>query len=167
MSTRATHGRSCGVGTARHQLVHTLPRVSTHREYQPSPVPSDADLWPGELPFTAWGQFAEGSIDLRVFDQGIWWVDVMQRPHRLTEMSPQYLGNVIAHLHEQVDHFYQGHCRRDLIEMACDVLTGRPNIDLVAEAAGAPALGDLTPPTWLQGTPLMRALVAELARRRV
>ncbi|WP_277454100.1 hypothetical protein [Janibacter sp. DB-40] len=50
--------------------------------------------------------------------------------------------------------------------MACDVLTGRPNIDLIAEAAGAPAVGDLTPTAWLQGTPLMRALVTELARRR-
>ncbi len=99
---------SCAVGTAIRQPVRTLPRVSTHREYEPSPAPSDADLWPGEPPFTAWGQCAEGAIDLRVFDQGIWWVDVTQRPHRLTEMSPQYLTNVITHLHEHVDHFHQG-----------------------------------------------------------
>lgn len=153
------------LATARGDHSRTLPRVSTHPQYEPSPVPSDADLGPEELPFTAWGQFNEGAIDLRVFDQGIWWVDVQQRPHRLTEMSPQYLTNVITHLHEHAEHFHHGQCRRRLTEIICDALTGRPNVDLIAEAAGAPALSDLTPTTWLHSTPLMRALLTELARR--
>lgn len=164
-TTRTAH-HSWGPGTARHQQARTLHRVSPHHEYEPSPVPSDADLRAGDLPFTAWGQFEDGSIDLRVFDQGIWWVDINQRPHKLTEMSAQHLANVISHLLDHVDHFHQAQCRRHLIEMICDLLTGRPNTNLVAEAAGVPAVCDITPVNWLQGTPLMRALAAELARRQ-
>jgi hypothetical protein len=40
-----------------------------------SPVPSDARLWPTGLPFTAFGQFGDDRLDLRVFDQDVYWVD--------------------------------------------------------------------------------------------
>lgn len=128
-------------------------------------MPSDADLWPGELPFTAWGQWDHGALDLRVFEQDIWWVDAGQEPHRLTEMSEEYLTNVVTFLTAGVEYFYQAQGKRLLLEILTDALVGRDNAELVALAAGAPALSDITPASWLAGTPLMRALHRELERR--
>lgn len=68
--------------------------------YPPSPVLSDVRLWPMELPFTAFGQFDEGALDLRVFDQDIYWVDRLGVSHPLKEMSQEYIANVIAFLVE-------------------------------------------------------------------
>lgn len=42
-------------------------------------------------------------MDLRVLDQGVWWVDVTGQPHRLTEMSTEYLDAVIAFVTEHRD----------------------------------------------------------------
>lgn len=70
-----------------------------------SPVPLERHLWPGELPFTAWGG-DYGELDLRVFDQDTWWVDIAQRPHWLVEMPPDYITNVIALLAGNFEYFY-------------------------------------------------------------
>jgi hypothetical protein len=121
-------------------------------------VPSDADLWPGELPFTAWGQHEYGTLDLRVFDQDVWWVDIEQRPHRLTEMSDEYIANVIAHLQTHAKMHYHGTLRRACLQIHGDLLLGRIPTEVVADALGATPLTDLTPQEWLEGTPLMRAL---------
>jgi len=43
----------------------------------PSPVPDDTNLWEGEKPFTAFGQWGSGRMDKRVFSQDVWWVDVL------------------------------------------------------------------------------------------
>lgn len=134
-------------------------------EYEPSPVPSDDTLWPGELPFTAWGQHEYGSLDLRVFEQAIWWVDISQVPHRLTDMSENYLRNVIAHLRRHADGFHQATIYRDVLQIWGDLLLGRFPSDVIAIALGATPLTDLTPSEWLEGTPLMRGLVRELHRR--
>lgn len=128
--------------------------------YEPSPVPADRDLWPGELPFTAWGQHPYGSLDLRVFDQDVWWVDIAQRPHRIAspEMSPDYIRNVIWFLTKDAKYFYYETMRRELASMAGDLMLGRVPTELVAMAAGGPSLNDLTPEEWLEATTLMRAL---------
>lgn len=93
--------------------------------YEQSPVPSDRDLLPGELPFTAWGQHPTGWLDLRVFDQGVWWVDVHQHPHRIDEMSSDYRTNVISYLEERDEYFYHATRWRLLIEDVTDVCLGR------------------------------------------
>ena len=129
-------------------------------QYEPSPVPSDADLWPGELPFTAWGQHEYGTLDLRVFDQQRYWVDIHQVPHQLSEMEPEYVRNVITFLLENREYFHAATVRRMAIQTVGDLLLDRPSAELVAEAVGAPALIDLTPEEWLESTPLMRALRA-------
>lgn len=128
--------------------------------FPPSPVPSDADLWPGELPFTAWGQWAYGRLDLRVFDQDVWWVDIGQRPHRLTEMPWSYITNVVAFLARDAEYFFHETMRRGVLQIWGDLLLGRVPTDLVVHSLGAPALTDLTPSQWLEATPLMRALRA-------
>jgi hypothetical protein len=128
--------------------------------YPPSPVPADQDLWPGELPFTHWGQHEYGTFDLRVFDQDVWWVDIAQQPHRLEEMGEDYIANVIAFLLNHREYYYLCTLRRSLIQVMGDSLLEQPNADLVAEQAGAPPLSALPPSTWLESTPLMRALRA-------
>ena len=128
-------------------------------EQGPEPEPTDSDLWPGELSFVdAIGTGEFGNLDLRVFDQDRYWVDIRQQPHLLTEMSDEYITNVIAHLLAHVKYFYFATIRRSLYQMYGDLLLGRVSTDIVAEAFGAPALTDLTPVDWLEGTPLMRAL---------
>lgn len=133
-------------------------RVTAQPVPEPSPVPGDADLWPGELPFTAWGQHERGRLDLRVFDQDVWWVDIEQRPHRLEEMSDDYIANVIKHLEIHVESYYRGTLRRSLYQIYGDLLQGRISTEVVAEALGATPLTELTAREWLDGTPLMRAL---------
>lgn len=132
-------------------------------EPNPSPVPADRDLWPGELPFTAWGQHEYGRLDLRVFDQEVWWVDIEQRPHRLTEMSAAYIANVIAFLEQHRDYYYAETTRRLVIQLAGDLMLGRVPDEVVAGELGAPKHTDLTPEEWLEATPLMRALRRRLA----
>jgi hypothetical protein len=126
--------------------------------FPPSPVPGDRDLWPGETPFTDWGQFGADTLDLRVFDQDSWWVDRLGQPHLLVEMSNEYVANVIAHLEENASYFYYGTMRRSFIQMLGDAYYGRVNGEILAETLGAPTLSDVTPIQWLEATPLMRRL---------
>lgn len=133
--------------------------------YEHSPVAWDSDLLPGELPFTAWGQHPAGSIDLRVFDQGTWWVDFHQRPHRIDEMSSEYLSNVLDHLEGNVGHFYLAMRHRLLVEDITHLWLGRLPTSAVAEALGATPLSDVSPRVWLASSSLVRAIRAELGRR--
>ena len=131
----------------------------TPHDFEPSPVPSDTDLWPGDdLPFTGWGQHEHGTLDLRVFDQDTRSVDIAQQPHRLEEMSDEYILNVIDHLETHVRGFYYDTIRCGLLQMHGDMLLGRISRDVVAEALSATPLTELSPSEWLKGTPLVRAL---------
>ncbi|GAA8845090.1 hypothetical protein DUHN55_15200 [Helicobacter pylori] len=146
----------------------TLPGMSEthdvpHGPFEPSPVPSDRDLLPGELPFTAWGQHPDGTLDLRVFDQGVWWVDAQQRPHRIAKLPPEYVANVIGYLEGHAEHFYIATLRRTVVEDGTDLLLGRLPANSVAEALGATSLADVSPDVWLASTPLVRALHARFA----
>lgn len=130
--------------------------------YPPSPVPGDSELWPGELPFTAFGQFGHGRLDLRVFDQARYWVDRYGNPHEISEMSLEYVENVIIMLSGRSAEFYSVSMLRSALQMLGDISLGRPNGDLLACEVGGGELGELAPDVWLEATPLMRAL-----RRRV
>lgn len=99
-----------------------------------------------------------GALGLRVFDQGIWWVDVQQRPHRIAEMPADYVANVIGHLEGNAEYFYVATLRRIVIEDATNLLLGRLPVNAVAEGLGAPSLADVAPHAWLASTPLLRAL---------
>lgn len=134
-------------------------------DFPPSPVPGDAELWPGELPFTAWGQHEPGVLDLRVLQQAIWWVDFHQRPHRLVDMADDYVRNVIHFLERDVDYFFAATQRAELLQRLGDHLLGRRSTSEIAEALGAPPLSALTPTEWLEATPLMRALRRRASRQ--
>lgn len=137
---------------------HAAPRGP----FEPSPVPSDRDLLPGELPFTAWGQHPNGTLDLRVFDQGVWWVDARQRPHRINEMSSEYLRNVLADLEIGAERLHFAIVGKLVLEDMTDLASGRLPGNAVAEAFGATATADVSPAVWVASTPLVRALRAAL-----
>jgi hypothetical protein len=131
--------------------------------FPPSPVPADRDLWPGELPFTAFGQFGPGSLDLRVFDQDVYWVDVTGRAHRIDEMDASYLDNVIAMLDARAVEFHCSTVQREAIQSFGDVMLGRTPASLLINDLGIGAVADSDARTWLMSTPLMRALRARVA----
>lgn len=136
----------------------------SHSETYPrSPVPSDRRLWPGELPFTAFGQFGEGRLDARVIDQQVFWVSRAGHAELIERMSDEYVANVISFLTPFREHWFVGIKRCAHIQALGDLyLFGDPGGDALAVALGGPTWDDLTAEIWLESTPLMRAL-----RRRV
>lgn len=132
---------------------------SDSETYPHSPVPGDRRLWPGERPFTAFGQFGENRLDLRVFDQDVWWVDRLGHPHELTQMSGEYVTNLITFLTQNREDFFIAVQRCARIQAFGDLcLFGDPGGDALAVELGGPTWDDLTAETWLESTPLMRAL---------
>lgn len=86
--------------------------------YPSSPVPADRWLFPGELPFTAFGQLGKDALDLRVFEQNVWWTDRYGQEHLLTEMDTDYLRAVKFHMLRYSKHHHEGAKRRYSIEVA-------------------------------------------------
>jgi hypothetical protein len=127
--------------------------------FPPSPVPADEDLWPGELPFTAFGQFGPDALDLRVFDQDVYWVDHNGDPHRIDEMGEGYIANVVAMLTERAGEFHNSSVLRETLQTAGDALQGRVNGSVIAAGLGIGSVADTDATTWLQSTPLMRRLL--------
>jgi hypothetical protein len=133
--------------------------TSSPSPFPRSPVPSDARPWPGELPFTAFGQFGDDMLDLRVFDQDIYWVDRTGQSQLISDMSEAYIANVIAFLVEFQEMYFADTQRRWLIQTAGDqLLFGEPGGDVLAVYAGGPKWGELSAEEWLEATPLMRTL---------
>lgn len=132
--------------------------------YPESPVPSDAHLAEDELPFTAFGQFGPDSMDLRVFEQDVYWVNAHGDPFLLEEMSREYLLNVMNHLFTEVDYMYVSVLKKYAIELmlaANNSETGKlpPNHHAVAAAM---SIQDKKPVEWLNSTPLVKKLSALL-----
>ncbi len=94
-----------------------------------------------ERSFTRWDSHPPGTLDLRVFEQSTWWVDVLRRPHRISQMSTRYLRNVLAFIEAEAGHFHGGYARF------------RPHTCAS------------TPRQCLATTPLMKSLAATLAGR--
>lgn len=129
-------------------------------KYPVSPVPSDRDLSEEVLPFTAFGQFGEGNMDNRVFEQDTYWVNVKGEPFLLTEMDSAYRLNVIGFLYDHVEYFHMNAAMREAIGMALSLEEGNPDGALLAHVLGAPAIAELESKDWLESTPLMRKLKA-------
>lgn len=120
----------------------------------PSPVPSDARLWPGEQPFTAFGQFGNGKLHLRVFDQDTWWVDITGTPHRIDQMSFDYQSNVIMFLREHAAGYHTATLVRACLQATGDLLTGRA----VLPGLDPDTIAGQDPLEWLESTVLVRKL---------
>lgn len=98
-------------------------------------------------------------MDARVFDQEVWWVDRRGHPHELAQMSEEYVTNLIAFLTQIREDCFVAAQRCARIQAIGDLyLFGDPGGDALAVAIGGPTWDDLTAETWLEGTPLMRAL---------
>jgi len=54
-----------------------------------------------------------GVVDLRVFDQDVWWVDVLRRPHVIADMSLNYLDNVVGMLILNVAQYFAHYYAND------------------------------------------------------
>lgn len=124
--------------------------------YPTSPVASDSDLDDGVLPFTAFGQFGYGAMDLRVLDQQQYWVDVHGRSHLLTQMSSDYLGNVIAHLHDNANSLHLAVVRRWAAQALTEATDSRRPDGQHARKGQPPY--QLSSTDWLETTPLVLAL---------
>jgi hypothetical protein len=118
----------------------------------PSPVPSDEFLLPGEKPFTDFGQWGIDRMDLRVFDQDLFWVDRFGVPHVLTEMSQEYRLNVLTFLENNVQSFYTAYFLRAVTQVVSD-LAFKTNASLLP-GLDPEVLANLTPLEWLKSTPL-------------
>jgi len=137
--------------------------------YPSSPVKADEFLYDDELPFTAFGQFGEGSMDARVFEQDVWWIDIHGQEHLLNEMSTEYLNNVLKHLFSNLQYFHFHSGLRYTIENALSHAQFLPlpeNPDGFKEYVENKANPlTLAEATWLNGTPLVKRIYAILDTR--
>lgn len=141
--------------------------MAADSRYPPSPVPSDRHLWPGELPFTAFGQYGTDMLDVRVFEQSTWWVDREGNEHLLTEMEDEYLRNVVIHLVTHREQFMQVARQRALVQRCGDLLLGYVEDHRAAGEMGPDqdSLWSVSALEWLCQTPLMTALCQRAAAR--
>jgi hypothetical protein len=132
-------------------------------EHPPSPAPDDDNLWARRAAVHALGPTPhQKPLDLRVFHQTTWWIDISQRPHRISsEMSDLYITNVIGFLHRNRDYYYLATLRRAVVTLIGDALLGRSVGD--DQFSLDTAMAELAPADWLEQTPLMQALHARLA----
>jgi hypothetical protein len=102
---------------------------------------------------------------LAVFDQSTWWVDRRGVPHRIDDMSDEYLDNLVDHLTHHCERYFVAHVLVAIDELIDSVARLEMHPDLIAAEAGAPTWSDLTPEVWLESTALMRSLRARRHRR--
>ncbi len=122
--------------------------------------PDIYELWPGERPFTDFGQFGVDALDLRVFDQDEWWVDRLGHPHLLVEMPDDYRINVILFLREFAVEYHAANAMREAATALGEAMLGRTAFAVLAPDIGAARVIDCEPSAWLEATPLMRRLRA-------
>lgn len=128
-----------------------------------SPVPADAFLDASEVPFTRFGWRGYGALDIRVFEQDEFWVNIHGEAVRLEEMDSEYVANVIALLEESAPRHYRSAVHRWL-EKADEVpvwaLPAPVGADLDWYGGEGYELGVVFAYRWLDDTPLMRRLRA-------
>lgn len=107
-----------------------------------------------EKPFTNFGQFGEGKLDLRVFNQEEYWVDVHGTPHVIEEMNTNYRRNVIIHLLTNARFFQSGVSLEQVI-----VKIGK-SLGYEIESSFNPGVSEMESLQWLEGTLLMKRLRA-------
>ena len=94
--------------------------------------------------FTDWEVTPPGKLDLRVFNQDVWWVDVLRTPHLIsdkTSLTDEHLENLLDWLSANVLSLSEGY----------------------AFAFDKPL--QVNPIEWLEQTTLVRSLRAEAVRR--
>lgn len=121
--------------------------------------PHNSDTVAGYLlPFTCFGQFGYGRIDLRVLGQDIYWVDITGAPHLLVDMSPAYRANVMRLIHAQAVQWWGEEVTGRALDAAIQVLKDPDDPATTAALDRLAALLDLEPQEWIDASPLMRCL---------
>ena len=107
-----------------------------------------------EKPFTEFGQFGPGNLDLRVFVQDTYWVDVYGEPHLISEMREDYRRNVIIHLLDNARFFHAGIVLEQAIVALGQAMGYAIESSFESDVAGKESL------RWLEATTLMKHLRA-------
>jgi len=112
-------------------------------------------------PFTAYGQWGKGLLDVRVFEQDKFWIDYSGMPHRLEEMPSDYLLNVLLFLNAanlrtklwlQCENLAACNRLRDL------VLGGNTCETCARQALALGPIFWMGPSRWMESSPLVRRL---------
>jgi hypothetical protein len=93
-----------------------------------------------------------GTLDLRVFDQAVWWVDRSGDPHLLAEMSAEYRANVLNWIIRYKGLYFLAIVRRRLIEAALGIE--------LTKVLGFPDAFPNSAEEWLARTALFRELAS-------
>ena len=109
-------------------------------------------------PFSQYGQFGHGSLDLRVFDQGEVWVDRFGEAHQIETMTPEYVANVRWMLLSRSEEFHLACSLIEVLSEAGKVLQGDVSWLSLREELDMLAVCEMDPAVWLYSTPLWRAL---------
>ena len=112
--------------------------------------------------FTDFGWGGEDSIDLRVFEQDIYWVDMHGRPHKLEEMDEDYLSNVLSFIFVHARAYHEAYAQMKVTEAAIAALKGQMHAEVLAAAIGE-SVAQVSTPKWLASTPLYRKIESLLA----
>jgi hypothetical protein len=126
----------------------------------PSLVPED-DTKSEVGPFTAFGQFGIDRLDTRVLWQDVVWVDRLGTPHFLTDMSAEYLDNVIGYLYTRAPEWHHQSLLASMADVSAALAaapSGNTRSELEELAADLRALLALDPTRWVDHTPLMQRL---------
>jgi hypothetical protein len=118
-----------------------------------SPVPCDK-YTTDDLPFTAFGQYGEGQMDLRVFDQDIYWVNIHGEPFYLNKISPEYVSNLINFLMQHAEGNYLGY-----MEYAFSYAISTPHKGSLKTLFHKDENTIKTATEWLASTVLMQKLI--------
>jgi hypothetical protein len=129
-------------------------------------VAPNGGRWPDEPLFTDFGQFGPGNLDLRCFGQQRWWVNRDGVAFEIdSEMSLEYVENVIGFLDQDAAYFHSGVLRSLAIELVATLEA--QNAVASREAAFAlRSVWEQSPGQWLLGTPLAVALAARRSALR-
>lgn len=126
-----------------------------------NPVEADKYLSEGEIPFTDFGQGDYGTLDIRVFMQDIYWVNIAGKPFLLSDMEEDYLNNVLSLLFDNAQSYYSTIARWYMLELL-SIVNGviEPPWEYLEKTKDVSAALLLTTPHgWLSDTPLVLKII--------
>lgn len=116
-------------------------------------VPADAFLPPGAKPFTDFGQYGPGVMDLRVFEQSTYWVTFEGRPVLLEDLAEAERREIIRLLLARANSLFSASLKRTATAMRADP-TGKV-AGLLPLARISDQLPGMDAYAWLEQTELM------------
>jgi hypothetical protein len=106
-------------------------------------------------PFTNFGQFGTGTFDIRVFDQGEWWITNAGEGRKISELSNTSLLEIMNFLFNKAEWFYDVYITNKMINFVSSHLEGMDQEQTEMKLLVVDELGSINPHVWLSRTPLM------------